>query len=65
MRLKLDWPTPSSVKPRFPIPGELILVIVSMLISWGGDMNSKYGLAVTGNIPSGMQRKQSMSIHVG
>ena len=38
---------------RFPIPIQLILVILGTLASWGLDLNASYGLRVVGNVPTG------------
>ena len=38
---------------RFPIPIQLILVVLGTLAAWGLDLNASYGLRVVGNVPTG------------
>ncbi len=38
---------------RYPVPGELIVVVFGTLISHLGDLHARYGLATVGVIPSG------------
>ena len=38
---------------KFPIPIQLILVVLGTLASWGLDLNASYGLRVVGNVPTG------------
>uniref|UniRef100_A0A803YAG2 Solute carrier family 26 member 6 n=1 Tax=Meleagris gallopavo TaxID=9103 RepID=A0A803YAG2_MELGA len=44
-----------SAKLPMPIPIELITIIISTGISYGVNLNSKYGISVVGNIPSGLK----------
>ncbi|NP_001239183.1 solute carrier family 26 member 6 [Gallus gallus] len=44
-----------SAKLPMPIPIELITIIISTGISYGVNLNSKFGISVVGNIPSGMK----------
>eukprot|EP00042_Codosiga_hollandica_P059488 m.917987 g.917987 ORF g.917987 m.917987 type:complete len:958 (-) comp60172_c0_seq30:8093-10966(-) len=52
--LSLVWPSPTSTKLRLPIPGELLLVIFSTLISAQGNMAERYSLSIAGHVPSGL-----------
>ena len=38
---------------RFPVPGELVVVVGGTLLSWLCDLNARYGLHIVGHIPSG------------
>lgn len=38
-----------------PIPVELIAIIIATVISWQVNLNSKYGVDIVGDIPSGLQ----------
>ncbi|NXX18577.1 S26A6 protein, partial [Podargus strigoides] len=42
-------------KLPMPIPIELITIIISTGISYGVNLNAKYGISVVGNIPSGLK----------
>ncbi|NXK59069.1 S26A6 protein, partial [Sylvietta virens] len=44
-----------AAKLPMPIPIELITIIVSTGISYGVNLNDKYGISVVGNIPSGLK----------
>ncbi|NXO29647.1 S26A6 protein, partial [Cisticola juncidis] len=44
-----------AAKLPMPIPIELITIIVSTGISYGVNLNDKFGISVVGNIPSGMK----------
>uniref|UniRef100_A0A8C9EHU4 Solute carrier family 26 member 6 n=1 Tax=Pavo cristatus TaxID=9049 RepID=A0A8C9EHU4_PAVCR len=44
-----------SAKLPMPIPIELITIIISTGISYGVNLNSKFGISVVGNIPSGLK----------
>ncbi|NXD22211.1 S26A6 protein, partial [Spelaeornis formosus] len=44
-----------AAKLPMPIPIELITVIVSTGISYGVNLNDKFGISVVGNIPSGLK----------
>uniref|UniRef100_A0A8C5TMQ1 Solute carrier family 26 member 6 n=1 Tax=Malurus cyaneus samueli TaxID=2593467 RepID=A0A8C5TMQ1_9PASS len=44
-----------AAKLPMPIPIELITIIVSTGISYGANLNDKFGISVVGNIPSGLK----------
>ncbi|NXK48685.1 S26A6 protein, partial [Chauna torquata] len=44
-----------SAKLPMPIPIELITIIISTGISYGVNLNSKFGISVVGDIPSGLK----------
>ncbi|NXN41707.1 S26A6 protein, partial [Rhinoptilus africanus] len=44
-----------AAKLPMPIPIELITIIISTGISYGVNLNAKYGISVVGNIPSGLK----------
>ncbi|NXV12463.1 S26A6 protein, partial [Cepphus grylle] len=44
-----------AAKLPMPIPIELITIIVSTGISYGVNLNAKFGISVVGNIPSGLK----------
>ncbi|NWQ93928.1 S26A6 protein, partial [Burhinus bistriatus] len=44
-----------AAKMPMPIPIELITIIVSTGISYGVNLNAKFGISVVGNIPSGLK----------
>ncbi|NWX93143.1 S26A6 protein, partial [Nothoprocta pentlandii] len=44
-----------STKLPMPIPIELITIIISTGISYGVNLNSKFGISVVGDIPSGLK----------
>ncbi|XP_015730864.1 solute carrier family 26 member 6 [Coturnix japonica] len=44
-----------AAKLPMPIPIELITIIISTGISYGVNLNSKFGISVVGNIPSGLK----------
>ncbi|NXE43099.1 S26A6 protein, partial [Ptilorrhoa leucosticta] len=44
-----------AAKLPMPIPIELITIIVSTGISYGVNLNNKFGISVVGNIPSGLK----------
>ncbi len=44
-----------SKKLRIPIPAELIVVVLTTLVSYLGDFDARYGLNEAGNVPSGIK----------
>ncbi|KFV47685.1 Solute carrier family 26 member 6, partial [Gavia stellata] len=44
-----------AAKLPMPIPIELITIIISTGISYGVNLNAKFGISVVGNIPSGLK----------
>ncbi|XP_025931272.1 solute carrier family 26 member 6 [Apteryx rowi] len=51
-----------SAKLPMPIPIELITIIVSTGISYGVNLNSKFGISVVGHIPSGLKPPMAPNI---
>ncbi|NXY92666.1 S26A6 protein, partial [Alcedo cyanopectus] len=52
-----------AAKLPMPIPIELITIIVSTGISYGVNLNAKYGISVVGNIPSGLKAPMAPNIN--
>lgn len=42
-------------KIRVPIPGELMVVIFTTLVSWKANISDQYSIAIVGNVPKGIQ----------
>ncbi|NXY57154.1 S26A6 protein, partial [Callaeas wilsoni] len=51
-----------AAKLPMPIPIELITIIVSAGISYGVNLNDKFGISVVGNIPSGLKPPVAPSV---
>ncbi|NXI41916.1 S26A6 protein, partial [Galbula dea] len=52
-----------AAKLPMPIPIELITIIVSTGISYGVNLNAKFGISVVGNIPSGLKAPVAPNIN--
>ncbi|XP_062441986.1 solute carrier family 26 member 6 [Rhea pennata] len=52
-----------SAKLPMPIPIELITIIVSTGISYGANLNAKFGVSVVGDIPSGLKPPMAPNIN--
>jgi hypothetical protein len=50
----IEFPTPTCKKPKYPIPGELVWVIIATMMSYFGQFESRYELVVVGKIPAGL-----------
>lgn len=50
----IQFPTADAKKPKYPIPGELVWVIIATLMSFLGNFQHNFEMEVVGNIPAGL-----------
>eukprot|EP00042_Codosiga_hollandica_P058216 m.874437 g.874437 ORF g.874437 m.874437 type:complete len:899 (-) comp59799_c0_seq2:349-3045(-) len=50
----IEWPHEHSKKLKYPIPGELVWVILATAVSYAGKFEQKYELRVVGSISAGL-----------
>ena len=49
----IQFPKADAKKPKYPIPGELVWVIIATLMSYAGKFQKNFEMVVVGHIPAG------------